>query len=67
MSTIRGIPSEVILDEQDGMKARCAVNLNNVITVSQQRLGKRVSQLSPRRMGEICSAVRFSLGCDTGE
>ena len=66
-STIRGIPSEVILDEQDGMKARCAVNLHNVITVSQQRLGKRVSQLSPRRMSEICSAVRFSLGCDTGE
>jgi mRNA interferase MazF len=25
-STIRGVPSEVILDVDDGMKARCAVN-----------------------------------------
>ena len=66
-STIRGIPSEVVLDEKDGMKARRVVNLHNVITVSQQRLGKRVSQLSSRRMGEICSAVRFSFGCDTSE
>ncbi|MGA2712877.1 MAG: type II toxin-antitoxin system PemK/MazF family toxin [Bryobacteraceae bacterium] len=66
-STIRGVPSEVVLDEKDGMKAPCAVNLHEVITVSQQRLGKRMSQLNSRRMGEICAALRFSLGCDTGE
>jgi mRNA interferase MazF len=40
-STIRGVPSEVVLDESDGMKGRCAVNLHNAVTVSQQRLGKR--------------------------
>jgi mRNA interferase MazF len=38
-STIRGVPSEVVLDEADGMKSPCAVNLHNVVTVSQQRLG----------------------------
>lgn len=63
-STIRGVPSEVLLDEEDGMKAPCAVNLHNAVTVSQERLGKRVAQLSPRRMHEICAALRFSLGCD---
>lgn len=63
-STIRGVPSEVLLDESDGMKAPCAVNLHNVITVSQRNLGRRVSQLSPARMGEVCAAIRFSLGCD---
>ena len=46
------------------MKTICAVNLHNAITVSQQRLGKRVAQLGPRRMREICAALRFSLGCD---
>jgi mRNA interferase MazF len=65
-STLRGVPSEVVLNEEDGMKAPCAVNLHNVVTVSQDRLGKRVTQLSPRRMSEICAALRFSLGCDLG-
>jgi mRNA interferase MazF len=63
-STIRGVPSEVALGEDDGMKAPCAVNLHNTITVSQDRLGKRVARLSGSRMNEICAALRFSLGCD---
>lgn len=65
-STTRGVPSEVLLTEEDGMKAPCAVNLHNTITVSQHRLGKRVAQLSAPRMSEICAALRFSLGCDLG-
>ncbi len=63
-SSIRGVPSEVRLDERDGMKAPCAVNLHNTVTVSQQRLGKRVAHLAPQRMREICAALRFSVGCD---
>jgi mRNA interferase MazF len=63
-STIRGVPSEVLLDEEDGLRGRCAVNLHNAVTVSQQRLGKRVARLGPRRMSEVCSALRFCLGCD---
>lgn len=65
-STIRGVPSEVVLNDEDGMKAPCAVNLHNVNTVSKERLGKRVAQLHPVRMKEICAALRFSLGCDGG-
>lgn len=63
-STIRGVPSEVILNEEDGMKAPCAVNLHNAVTVSQARLGRRIVQLNAARMSEICAALRFSLGCD---
>ena len=64
-STIRGVPSEVVLNEEDGMKSPCAVNLHNAVTVSQQRLGRRVAQLSSARMNEVCAALRFSLGCDS--
>ena len=64
-STVRGVPSEVVLTEEDGMKARCAVNLHNAVTVSQERLGRRIAQLHPLRMDEICTALRFSLGCDS--
>lgn len=63
-SAIRGVPSEVILDKEDGMKTPCAVNLHNAVTISQSRLGRRVAQLSFLRMREVCAALRFSLGCD---
>src|SRR5215471_15107831 len=66
-STIRGVPSEVVLNEEDGMRASCAVNLHNAITVSQHRLGRRVAQLSSLRMREVCAALRFSLGCDLNQ
>ena len=50
--------------EDDGMKAVCVVNLHSAVTVSQNRLGKRVARLSSLRMTQICTALRFSLGCD---
>jgi mRNA interferase MazF len=65
-SAIRGVPSEVLLSEEDGMKAPCAVNLHNALTIPQGRLGRRVAGLSSLRMSEICTALRFSLGCDAG-
>jgi mRNA interferase MazF len=63
-STIRGVPSEVVLSQDDGMKGPCAVNLHTAVTISRNRLGKRVAQLSSLRMDEICAALRFALGCD---
>jgi mRNA interferase MazF len=62
-STVRGVPSEVILDSDDGMKGHCAVNLHHAVTVAQARLGRRVGNLSAARMQEVCEALRFSLGC----
>lgn len=62
-STIRGVPSEVLLTEADGMKGPCAVNLHNVVTVSKARLGRRVAILSSDRLSEICGALGFALGC----
>jgi mRNA interferase MazF len=63
-STIRAVPSEVVLNDEDSMKSPCVVNLHHAVTVSQQRLGKRVAQLSSARMNEVCAALRFSLGCN---
>jgi mRNA interferase MazF len=63
-STIRGVPSEVALGPEDGMKQPCAVNLHNLMTVSQANLGRRVAELEPRRMREVCAALAFALGCD---
>jgi mRNA interferase MazF len=62
-STVRSVPSEVVLDVDDGLKTRCAVNLHNAVTIPQDRVGKRVASLTAERMLEVCSALRFSLGC----
>lgn len=63
-STVRGVASEVALNEEDGMKTPCAVNLHNAVTISQSRLGRRVARLGALRMNEICTALRFAMGCD---
>ena len=62
-STIRGVPSEVILGPDDGMKRPCAVNLHNVVTVAKGGLGRRLCSLEPPRMREVCHALGFALGC----
>ena len=61
--TLRGVPSQVVLTEADGMKGPCAVNLHNIVTVSQAHLGRRVATLSSERLREICGALGFALGC----
>jgi mRNA interferase MazF len=62
-STVRDVPSEVILDVDDGMKGRCAVNQHNAVTIAQARLGRRIGNLGAARMEEVCAALRFALGC----
>lgn len=63
-STIRDIPTEVVLDEADGMKRRCAVNLDHLITVPRSRLGRRVAGVTPSRLAEVASAIVFALELD---
>ena len=62
-STIRGVPSEVALGPEDGLRQSCAVNLHNVVTISKDRVGRRVCQLPDDRMHAVCAALEFALGC----
>jgi len=62
-STIRGVPSEVALGPDDGLRQACAVNLHNVVTVSKDGLGRRLAHLDEARMKEVCAALGFALGC----
>jgi mRNA interferase MazF len=62
-STVRGVASEVALSAEDGLKGPCAINLHNIVTVPRQGLGRRVAQLSERRLDQVCAAIAFALGC----
>ena len=61
-STIRDIPSEVILSREDGMTRECAVNLDHVQTVSKNKIGPLITTLNPIKLSEIRAALFFALG-----
>ena len=60
--TVRGIPSEVLLSQEDGMSQECAVNLDHIQTVRKERLSEKITTLTPERQGELRSALIFALG-----
>jgi mRNA interferase MazF len=60
--TVRGIPSEVTLDGDDGLPEPSAVNLDHLQTVARGRLGGLITTLSSRRMAEIREALIFAQG-----
>lgn len=64
-STIRGIPTEVILTEEDGLPATCAANFDNIQTVPRRNIGERLARLTARRMKLAAAATSFALGFDT--
>lgn len=63
-STIRSIPTEVVLTQEDGLPHTCAANFDNLQTVPKSRIGDRITRLSRRRMKEAAAAVSFALALD---
>jgi len=61
-STIRDIPTEVLLTKEDGMLKDCAVNLDHIQTVSKGKIGPLITMLSPVKMSELRSALLFAFG-----
>ena len=60
-TTIRDIPSEVLLLKEDGMRQECAVNCDHIQTVAKAKLGSLVCSLSAQKMKEVCKAIGFAL------
>jgi mRNA interferase MazF len=63
-STIRSIPTEVILTKDDGLPNICAANFDNLQTVPKSSIGDRIARLTARKMKETAAAVSFALGFD---
>jgi mRNA interferase MazF len=63
-TTIRGLPSEVVLDPDDDPIPRpSAVNLDSVESVSLTVVVERIGVLSGERMQEICAALAVATDC----
>lgn len=61
--SVRSIPTEVFLDESDGMPTSCVLSLDNVTPVLKSRLSSRITSLSPDRMADVCAALAAAVAC----
>jgi mRNA interferase MazF len=65
-TTIRGIPTEVLLEPPaDPIPLVSVVNLDSVESVSVGTLVERLGRLSDGRMREICEALGIAVDCET--
>lgn len=61
--TVRGIPTELSLDIEDGMPEPCAATFDNIRPVRRTLLTERITSLSPDRMASACTALRRAIDC----
>ncbi len=62
-STIRDLPSQVVLGATEGLDHDSAISLDHIQCVDRARLIRRLGRLSPDRMREVCSALAVATGC----
>jgi len=60
-TTIRDIPSEVLLTKHEGMVKDCAINCDHLQTVSKAKLGAVIATVSRAKMAQVRDAVNFAL------
>jgi mRNA interferase MazF len=64
-TTLRGIPSEVLLEPgDDPVPLTSVVNLDSVESVSVATLVERLGRLGGERMRQICRALEVAVACD---
>jgi mRNA interferase MazF len=62
--TIRGVPSEVLVGPESGLKESSAINLHNVATLPKAALRSFVRTVSPEVLLQVREALLFALGFD---
>jgi len=60
-TTIRAIPSEVIVGVQEGLKKKCAINCDHLQTVSKVQIGDLITSLPNSKLEQVTDAIRFAL------
>jgi mRNA interferase MazF len=63
-TTIRGIPSEVVVGTESGLKTTSAINLDNLATVPKAGLRSFVGTVSREILADVREALLFALGFD---
>ena len=62
--TIRGVPTEVIVGVESGLKSASAINLHHVVTVPKTGLRRFIGSVSPAVLDRVRAALLFALDFD---
>ncbi len=61
--TIRDIPTELLLDEDDGMPERCALSFDNITTMPKALFSERITKLPVEKLEAVCRALSAATAC----
>jgi len=61
--TMRKIPTEVSLDQEDGVPEACVLSLDNTFSARKALLTDRIVTLDAAKMAEVCKALAYATGC----
>ena len=61
--TIRGIPTEIAVDERDGLRDACVASFDNLTLAPAKSLTTRIADSSPSRRAQICRALSALADC----
>lgn len=63
-TTVRGIPTEISLGVDDGLRVPCAASFDNLRPLHRSLLVERVGRLSAGRRRELCRALAAVADCE---
>ena len=63
-STIRGLPSEVLVGTTEGLKHESVASLDHIQTVERARLTRYMGRLGTEKRRAVCRAIAVATGCD---
>lgn len=63
-STVRGLSTEVRVDEANGLDHESVISLDNIATVSVDHLGRLVGYLTPEQDRELAQAIIAAFDLD---
>ena len=62
--TVRGLMSELPLDQDDGMPAQCVAAFDSLHTLPRGKFRHRITRLAPSKMEEACRVLSGPSGAD---
>jgi mRNA interferase MazF len=65
--TIRGLATEVVLTQDDGMPVTCALNFDHIALAQKDRMGSALGTLGEARWPEVRTALLTACGFESGE
>jgi mRNA interferase MazF len=63
-TTIRRLPTEVLLGPEDGLPTVCVANLDCIYAAPKSKIGALIASLTEDRLAQVEAALLFALGME---